>query len=59
MKESIRTEIAHEKDINCVSVSTDGGLIATGSQDKLAKLWSTALGLVTVISATPGGVVCL
>ena len=38
--------IAHEEDINCVSVSPDGGLIATDSQDKL---WSTDMGLVTVL----------
>jgi len=55
---SIRTEIAHEKDINCVSVSPDGGLIATGSQDKLAKLWSTDLGLVTVLRGHSRGVWC-
>ena len=32
------TEIAHEKDINCVSVSPNDKLIATGSQDKTAKV---------------------
>ena len=55
---SLRTEIAHEKDINCVSVSPDGGLIATGSQDKLAKLWSIDLGLVTVLRGHSRGVCC-
>ena len=46
---SVRTEIAHEKDINCVAVSPDGGLIVTGGQDKLAKLWrSSDLGQVMV-----------
>eukprot|EP00092_Neocalanus_flemingeri_P090038 GFUD01114021.1.p1 GENE.GFUD01114021.1~~GFUD01114021.1.p1 ORF type:complete len:465 (-),score=190.35 GFUD01114021.1:10-1404(-) len=55
---SLRTEIAHEKDINCVSVSPDGGLIATGSQDRLAKLWTTELGLVTVLRGHSRGVWC-
>lgn len=32
------TEIAHEKDINSVSVSPNDKLIATGSQDKTAKV---------------------
>lgn len=32
------TEIAHDKDINSVSVSPNDKLIATGSQDKTAKV---------------------
>ena len=32
------TEIAHEKDINCVTVSPNDRLISTGSQDKTAKV---------------------
>jgi U3 small nucleolar RNA-associated protein 13 len=36
------TEIAHEKDINSVSVSPNDKLIATGSQDKTAKVSSFA-----------------
>ena len=31
---------AHEKDINCISVSPKDILVATGSKDKTAKLWS-------------------
>ena len=40
-----RTEIAHEKDINCVAVSVGGreGLVCTGGQDKVAKLWTKDL----------------
>ena len=56
---STRTEIAHEKDINCVAVSPDGGLIVTAGQDKLAKLWRSAdLGLVSVLRGHTRGVWC-
>ena len=56
---STRTEIAHEKDINCVAVSPDSGLIVTGGQDKLAKLWRSAdLGLVSVLRGHSRGVWC-
>lgn len=33
------TQIAHDKDINSVAVSPNDKLIATGSQDKTAKIW--------------------
>nr|XP_039264607.1 transducin beta-like protein 3 [Styela clava] len=36
---------AHDKDINSVSVSPNDKLVATGSQDKTAKLWNVADGL--------------
>lgn len=35
------TELAHQKDINCVTVSPNDKMIATASQDKTAKLWSS------------------
>lgn len=38
------TEIAHEKDINAIAVSPNDQLIATGSQDKTAKLWHASKG---------------
>ena len=33
------TAIAHQKPLNCVCVSPNDRLVATGAQDKLAKLW--------------------
>lgn len=38
------TFIAHSNDINSIAVSPDDRLIATGSQDKLAKVWVRATG---------------
>ena len=56
---SVRTEIAHQGNINCVSVSPDHGLIVTGSQDKTAKLWrSSDLSLVSVLRGHSRGVWC-
>ena len=37
---TLSTTAAHQKDVNTVSFSPDNSLICTGSQDKLAKLWS-------------------
>eukprot|EP00127_Corallochytrium_limacisporum_P003363 Clim_evm52s148 gene=Clim_evmTU52s148 len=37
---ALRTVIAHEKDINAISISPNDKLIATASQDKTAKLWN-------------------
>lgn len=38
-----RTVIAHTKDASVVKVSPDGKIIASGSQDKTIKLWTTKL----------------
>ncbi|PNF27952.1 Transducin beta-like protein 3, partial [Cryptotermes secundus] len=54
------TEIAHDKDINSVSVSPNDKLIATGSQDKTAKLWSVeGLTLLGVLRGHRRGVWCV
>ncbi|CAO1348795.1 unnamed protein product [Diamesa hyperborea] len=37
----INTQLAHEKDINCVCISPNDRYIATSSQDKTAKLWDS------------------
>lgn len=53
----INTQLAHEKDINCVTISPNDRYIATSSQDKTAKLWdSTDLKLVGVFRGHRRGV---
>ena len=37
----IETMAGHEKGINCMALSEDGSVLATGSEDKTARLWST------------------
>ncbi|XP_063702064.1 transducin beta-like protein 3 [Culicoides brevitarsis] len=39
MLNCINSQLAHEKDINSIKVSPNDKFIATGSQDKTAKLW--------------------
>nr|CAD7264084.1 unnamed protein product [Timema shepardi] len=54
------TERAHEKDINCVSVSPNDKIIASGSQDKTTKLWSADdLSLLGVLRGHRRGVWCV
>ncbi|KAJ8979405.1 hypothetical protein NQ317_015835 [Molorchus minor] len=50
------TEIAHQKDVNCVTVSPNDRIIATASQDKTAKLWTDSLTLVGVLRGHKRGV---
>jgi U3 small nucleolar RNA-associated protein 13 len=53
----INTQLAHEKDINCVTISPNDRYIATSSQDKTAKLWdSTDLKLMGVFRGHRRGV---
>ncbi|KAJ0041743.1 hypothetical protein NL108_007394, partial [Boleophthalmus pectinirostris] len=54
------TEKAHDKDVNSVAVSPNDKLLATGSQDRTAKLWSLVgeggLGLLGVFRGHRRGV---
>ncbi|KAI8813629.1 WD40-repeat-containing domain protein [Cladochytrium replicatum] len=57
---SLYTFQAHEKDINTVTVSPNDKVIATGSQDKTAKVWSAADGsLIGTCQGHRRGVWCV
>ncbi|XP_038618458.1 transducin beta-like protein 3 [Tachyglossus aculeatus] len=54
------TQRAHDKDINSVAVSPNDKLLATGSQDHLAKLWTLPdLTLLGVLSGHRRGIWCV
>ncbi|XP_050761807.1 transducin beta-like protein 3 isoform X1 [Gymnogyps californianus] len=54
------TERGHDKDINSVTVSPNDKLIATGSQDRLAKLWSCSdCSLLGVFTGHKRGIWCV
>ncbi|XP_043282160.1 transducin beta-like protein 3 [Venturia canescens] len=54
------TVVAHQKDINSVAVSPNDRLIASGSQDKTAKLWNSEnLQLLGVFRGHRRGVWCV
>jgi U3 small nucleolar RNA-associated protein 13 len=42
------TVLAHDKDINSVSVSPNGRLIGTGSQDRTVKVWDSVSGTLKI-----------
>ena len=52
-----RTLLAHDQEINSVSVSLDNQFVATASQDKCCKIWRiTDMGLVTTLSGHRRGI---
>ncbi|XP_052867143.1 transducin beta-like protein 3 [Anopheles cruzii] len=51
------TQLAHDKDINSVCISPNDRLLATGSQDKTAKLWDVSdLSVVGVLRGHRRGI---
>ncbi|KAI8618546.1 WD40-repeat-containing domain protein [Chytriomyces sp. MP71] len=51
---------AHEKDINSIAVAPNDKIFATGSQDKTAKIWSTADGsLLGTLKGHRRGIWCV
>ncbi|XP_067279298.1 transducin beta-like protein 3 [Pseudorasbora parva] len=54
------TEKAHEKDVNSVTISPNDKLLASGSQDRTAKLWSLAdMSLLGVFRGHSRGIWCV
>ncbi|ORX54859.1 WD40 repeat-like protein [Piromyces finnis] len=57
---SVYTLTAHEKDINSIDVAPNDKLFASGSQDKTAKIWSTADGsLLSTLRGHRRGIWCV
>lgn len=54
-----QTEVAHQKDINCVAVAPNDRIIATASQDKTTKLWTQTLQEIGVLRGHRRGVWCV
>ncbi|XP_075421861.1 transducin beta-like protein 3 isoform X2 [Ascaphus truei] len=58
--EVLATEKGHDKDINSIAVSPNDKLIASGSQDRTAKLWASSdCSLVGVFRGHKRGVWCV
>uniref|UniRef100_A0A9R1SPG4 Transducin beta like 3 n=2 Tax=Cyprinus carpio TaxID=7962 RepID=A0A9R1SPG4_CYPCA len=54
------TEKAHDKDVNSVTISPNDKLLASGSQDRTAKLWSLAdMSLLGVFRGHSRGIWCV
>lgn len=53
----IKTQIAHEKDINCVTIAPTDKMLATASQDKTAKIWNSSdLSLIVTLRGHRRGI---
>jgi len=45
----VRSKLTHNDTINCLTLSSDGKFVLTGSQDKSLKLWEVSTGYLTQV----------
>lgn len=57
---AVTSKLAHEKDVNCLEVSPNDKLVASGSEDKMIRIWSTSdLAPQAVLKGHRRGVWCI
>lgn len=58
--QTLRTLMAHDQEINSLSVSKNGSFVASASQDKTCKLWKTKdLSMATTLRGHKRGIWCV